>query len=198
MGNAIDMKTRVNTALSLPALLIAFASLLACQLPKDNVQLTQFTKDLISLYVNDVENECRSDVDEIILISKTTPSYIYLYVFSNHTDEYNYCDNSFLGQTNHRGYNVKVHGDKNLVFFNLTAKLKKHKRCKPKYIEYDPQVWTVCLNKKDLSIRKRDTYKIIQYRDDISDIQDLVDRHFHPSQYNKTLSDSIQHGNTCD
>ena len=194
------MKPRVNTALSLLALLTAFASLLACQSPKDldNVELTDFTKDLISLYVNDVENECRSDgTDEIILISETDSSCFSLFVFSNHTDEYEYCDDTFLGQTNYMGYTVKVHGDENPLFYNVSGNQKKHKRCKPKYIEYDPLVWSVCLNKKDLSIRKRDTYKILQYHDDISDIQNLVASYFPPSQSKDTLSDPNQPGNAC-
>lgn len=144
---------------------------------KDNVELTDFTKELISLYLNDEQNTYAiSRKNEIIVSSITDETCYYLSVFSNDPNEYKFCREDFIGQTIYLGYLVRVYGNENSAFFFLNKNKKRSKRCKPDYAEYDPLVWHICLN-KDYSLRERETVKVAP-DNDITVIRSLVDRHF--------------------
>lgn len=154
--------------------------LFACQSPKDkdNVELTNFTRELISLYINDTENGYFMETaDEIIVISDTDLSFYQLWVFANISEEYVYCDDSFLGQTKYMGYTVKVHGEENPMIYDVKKKLKGKKRCVPKYIEYDPPVWQICIYKKDNTLCEKKTEKC-RYGKDVSDIKKIVEKYW--------------------
>ena len=83
---------------------------MSCQAKKDNgnVVLTDFTKELISMYIDDPYNlNAKNRKDEIIMASVTDTSYYYLSVFFNNSKEYKYCSNDFVGQTYYLGHLIK-------------------------------------------------------------------------------------------
>jgi hypothetical protein len=152
---------------------------MSCQVKKENgnVVLSDFTKELISLYINDVENiNAKNRKDEIIIIYVTDTSHYYLSVFANNSKEYKFCREDFVGQTLHLGHLIKVFGDTSSIFYSVNEKIKKRKRCNDNFTEYDPFVWYVCLY-KDKSLCKTKTYKVNDY-EDITVIQNLVEKYF--------------------
>lgn len=144
---------------------------------KDNIIFTDFTKELISLYINDVENlNAKNRKDEIIITSFTDTSYYYLSVFANNDKEYKFCRDDFVGQTLYLGHLIRVFGDEGSIFYSTLKKNKRLKKCKQDSIIYDPNVWDICFH-KDLSFCKMKTYKTNIY-EDISAIQSLAERYF--------------------
>lgn len=175
-------------------ILISIFSLIACVRNKknSNVVLTDFTKELISLYINDVENLSAKDrKDEIIIISFTDTSYYYISIFTNNSKEYKFCGEDFVGQTSYSGHLIKVFGNENSMFFSANDKFKRIKRCKDNIIIYDPSVWQVCFN-NDKSFCKMKTYKV-NVHEDISSIQSLAEKYFEIS--NVSLDNDYVFGN---
>lgn len=163
--------------------------LLSCQSNKNksDVELTDFTKGLISLYINDDYNiDAKNRKDEIIVTAVEDTSYYYLSVFSNNPETYIFCREDFIGQTTYSGYLVRVFGDENTMFYSGNEKIKKQKRCKDNYIEYDPNVWQISFY-KDKSFCKMRTYKGTA-SEDISNIQALAAKYFKVSE---TIKDEI-------
>lgn len=155
----------------------------SCQAKKgnNNVMLTDFTKELISLYINDAQNlNAKNKKDEIIVTFIADTSYYYLSVFANNRKEYKFCREDFIGQTMYLGHLVRIFGDENSMFYSVNEKIKKQERCKDNYAIYDPNVWQVCFY-KDNSFNKMRTYKTI-LSEDISDIQSLAEKYFTVSQ----------------
>lgn len=155
---------------------------MSCQVKKENsnVVLTDFTKDLISLYINDVENISAKDrKDEVIIISFTDTSYYYISVFANNSKEYKFCREDFVGQTLHLGHLIRVFGDTSSIFYFVNKKIKPQKKCNDNFTEYDPTVWQVCFY-KDKSFCKMKTYKVNEC-EDISTIQSLAEKYFEVS-----------------
>lgn len=155
----------------------------SCQAKKgdNNVILTDFTKDLISLYINDAINiDAKSRKDEIIVTAVADTSYYYLSVFANNRKEYKFCREDFIGQTLYLGHLVRIFGDESSMFYSVKEKVKKQKPCKDNYTEYDPNVWQICFY-KDKSFNKMRTHKTTQ-NEDISDIQSLAEKYFKVSQ----------------
>jgi hemerythrin superfamily protein len=143
----------------------------------NNVVLTDFTKKLISLYINDVENlDARNRKDEIIIISVTDTLYYYLSVFANNSKEYQFCSEDFVGQTLYSGYLIRVFGDESTIFYSVKEMIKAQKRCKDNFTEYDPNVWQICFY-KNKSFCKMKTHKVTadEY---ITAIQSLVEKYF--------------------
>ncbi|MDR1859701.1 MAG: hypothetical protein LBR06_02110 [Bacteroidales bacterium] len=154
-------------------------SFMSCHAKKEssNVVLSDFTKELISLYINDVENiNAKNRKDEIIIISVTDTSHYYLSVFANNSKEYKFCRKDFVGQILHLGHLIKVFGDTSSIFYSVNEKIKTQKRCNDNFTEYDPSVWHVCLY-KDKSLCKAKTYKVNDY-EDITVIQNLAEEYF--------------------
>lgn len=165
-------------------------SFMSCQERYNNVELTDFTKELIFLYINDVENlNAKNRQDEIIVISVADTSYYYLSVFANNSKEYKFCREDFVGQALHLGHSIKIFGDESSIFYSINEKIKKQKLCKDNYIEYDPNIWQICLY-KDLSFCKMKTYKV-RPDEDISAIQSLAEKHFNTLDTLDTLNNEV-------
>ena len=155
----------------------------SCQAKKsdNNVILTDFTKDLISLYINDAVNiNAKNRKDEIIVTAVADTLYYYLSVFANNRKEYKFCREDFIGQTLYLGHLVRIFGDESSMFYSVNEKVKKQNPCKDNYTEYDPNVWQICFY-KDKSFNKMRTHKTTQ-NEDISDIQSLAEKYFKVSQ----------------
>lgn len=170
-----------------PLIYVLFCIFSSCQYMenKDNVELTDFTKDLVSLYLNDEQNvEARNNEDDIILVSISDSATYELSVFSNNPKEFDYCRDDYLGQTIYLGHSITVYGDTNSEFFLLNKKGEGSKRCEPSYEEYDPLVWYICFD-KDYTLCEKKTCKVSPY-DDITVIRSLVDRHF-PAKKSQAL-----------
>lgn len=164
-------------------IIFLFCGLISCQTKKDNnnVILTDFTEELISLYINDVVNiNAKNRQDEIIIISVTDTSYYYLSIFANNSNEYKFCRESFIGQTSYSGHLIRIFGDENPMFYLVTEEMKKQKKCKDNNIEYDPNIWQICFY-KNKSLNKMRTYEI-RPSEDISAIQRLAEKYFMVSQ----------------
>lgn len=163
-------------------MLIACCSV-SCQTKKgkNNVELTDFTKDLISLYINDALNiDAKNRKDEIIVTAVADTSNYYLSVFSNNRKEYKFCREDFIGQTLYLGHLIRVFGDESSMFYSVNEKVEKQNPYKDNYTEYDPNVWQICFY-KDKSFNKMRTYKTT-LSEDISAIQSLAEKYFTVSQ----------------
>lgn len=157
--------------------------IVSCKAKKgnNNVMLTGFTKDLISLYINDAVNiNAKNRKDEIVVTAVADTSYYYLSVFANNRKEYKFCREDFIGQTVYLGHLVRIFGDESSIFYSVNEKIKKQERCKDNYTEYDPNVWQICFY-KDKSFNKMRTYKTT-LSEDISTIQSLAEKYFTVSQ----------------
>lgn len=177
------------------SVIFVICSFTSCQAKKENsnVMLTDFTEELISLYINDVKNlNAKNRKDEIIIISFTDTSYYYLSVFANNSKEYKFCREDFVGQTLYSGHLIRVFGDESTIFYSIKEKSKSQKRCNHIFTEYDPSVWQVCFY-KDKSFCKMKTYKVTT-DGDISIIQDLAERYFGTSDMLRENDDIYQLG----
>jgi hypothetical protein len=165
---------------------------MSCQAKEGNdVLLTDFTKELIFMYINDSENfNAKNRKDEIIIISVADTSYYYLSVFANNRREYKFCREDFVGQTSYLGHLIRVFGNENSNFYSVTNKIKTQKRCSDSFIEYDPSVWQICFY-KDLSFCKMRTYKVTA-NEDISAILSLAEKYFGTSNVPAENSDIYQ------
>ena len=87
---------------------------ISCSSNKESVTLTDFTKELVSMYINDIDNSDVKNIDdEIIIISTTDTLYYYLYIFSNSSKSYKFCREDFIGQTSYLDHLIRVYGDEN-------------------------------------------------------------------------------------
>ena len=154
-------------------------SLILCQAPKDNVELTDFTKELISLYMNSEDNRLKFDGKnkqyEMIISAYSDELSYYLTIHRNNNKFYKYCQDDFIGKTLYQGHRVKVYGDTISPFYSIIGYIKQAP-CEPFYIEYDPPTWQVCLY-RDMSFCKMRTYRVSEGRD-ISLIQNLAEKYF--------------------
>ncbi len=158
-------------------------SFISCQAKKENsnVVLTDFTKELVSMYINDIENlNAKNRKDEIIIISVTDTLHYYLSVFANNSKEYKFCREDFVGQTLYLGHLIRIFGNENSIFHSVKEKVKKQKKCKDDFSFYDPIIWQVCFY-KDQSFCKMRTYKVTA-NEDISAIQSLAEKYFKVSE----------------
>lgn len=162
---------------------------ISCQvkIENSNVELTDFTKELISLYINDVENiNVRNRKDEIIIISLADTSYYTFSVFANNSKEFKFCREDFIGQTVYLGHSIRVFGNESSIFYSLKEKVENQRPCKDHSIEYDPKVWYICFY-RDKSFSKMRTYKFTPSKD-ITAIQCLADKYF---QVSRTIENEI-------
>lgn len=160
--------------------IVLLCVLFACQSTTfdSNIELTEFTKELVSMYVNDEQNiDAINRNDEIIIVSFTDDTCYRLALFANNPQDYDYCREDYIGQTMYLGYAVRVFGDENTSFFRLIRRTRKQEPCSYNHdCFYDPDVWNICLY-KDGSLCTRETEKVAP-DEDISEIQTLVEKHF--------------------
>lgn len=155
---------------------------ISCQ-ENNNVKLTDFTKELISMYINDLDNrDVKDRKDEIIVTSYTDTLCHQLSVFANDRKSYKFCREDFVGQTLYLGHLIRVFGEEDSVFYSIIEKNKRVIRCKEDKFPpfYDPFVWQFSLY-NDLSFCKMKTYKVTP-SGDISAIQNLAERYFKVSK----------------
>ena len=142
-----------------------------------DIVLTDFTKELISIYLNDSEHiQAQKRKDEIILISTTDSLYYTLLIFSNNSKSYKYETFDFVGRTIYMGHSIKAFGDKIPIFYSGNNFVKQKRQDIPNMKEYDPSVWQVSFY-KDSSFCKMRTYKTTP-RENIADIENLAKKYF--------------------
>ena len=141
-----------------------------------DIVLTDFTKELISIYLNDSEHiQAQKRKDEIILISTTDSLYYTLLIFSNNSKSYKYETFDFVGRTIYMGHSIKAFGDKIPIFYSGNNFVKQKRQDIPNMKEYDPSVWQVSFN-KDSSFCKMRTYKTTP-SENIADIENLAKKY---------------------
>lgn len=149
---------------------------ISCSRNRDIV-LTDFTKELISIYLNDSEHiQAQKRKDEIILISTTDSLYYTLLIFSNNSKSYKYETFDFVGRTIYMGHSIKAFGDKIPIFYSGNNFVKQKRQDIPNMKEYDPSVWQVSFY-KDSSFCKMRTYKTTP-SENIADIENLAKKYF--------------------
>ena len=142
-----------------------------------DIVLTDFTKELISIYLNDSEHiQAQKRMDEIILISTTDSLYYTLLIFSNNSKSYKYETFDFVGRTIYMGHSIKAFGDKIPIFYSGNNFVKQKRQDIPNMKEYDPSVWQVSFY-KDSSFCKMRTYKTTP-SENIADIENLAKKYF--------------------
>ena len=142
-----------------------------------DIVLTDFTKELISIYLNDSEHiQAQKRKDEIILISTTDSLYYTLLIFSNNSKSYKYETFDFVGRTIYMGHSIKAFGDKIPIFYSGNNFVKQKGQDIPNMKEYDPSVWQVSFY-KDSSFCKMRTYKTTP-SENSADIENLAKKYF--------------------
>lgn len=142
-----------------------------------DIVLTDFTKELIFIYLNDSEHiQAQKRKDEIILISTTDSLYYTLLIFSNNSKSYKYETFDFVGRTIYMGHSIKAFGDKIPIFYSGNNFVKQKRQDIPNMKEYDPSVWQVSFY-KDSSFCKMRTYKTTP-SENIADIENLAKKYF--------------------
>lgn len=139
-----------------------------------DVLLTDFTQELILLYLNDMNNSDRKD--EIIIRTYTDSINYYLFIHSNNSLSYKYCRDDFVGEISYLGYSIKIYGEQKSIFYFVKKKIKHQMPCEVVFMEYDPIIWEICLY-KDLSFCKQKSYKVT-INGDMTLIQNLVEKYF--------------------
>ena len=170
------MKTS-SIILSVAFLICSFTS---CK-TKSNVVLTDFTKELICLFINEPDDYYSKRVKdrkyEIVISTYTDTSFYYLDIIFNDYKFYKCWRDDFVGKTSYLGQRVMIYGNKESVFYTVEKELKPQKLCKDDTIlYYDPLTWGIALN-NDLSFCKEKTYKE-NSENDISSIVTLVSKYF--------------------
>ena len=147
----------------------------------NNVVLTDFTKELISMFINEPDNyyyKRANDKKYEIIIKSSTDSLNYiLSIHFNDLEFYKCWRDDFVGDTLYLEQRVKVYGDKESIFYSVIDDIECQKPCeKVEYWEYNPWTWQICLN-KDLSFNRTKTFKVRPYNY-APLLQQLVEKHF--------------------
>ena len=186
------MKPRHVLSLSKPLsivilLSIVFSISLSCERntyadPLNNIELTDFTKSLISFYLRDsIVQESINYYNEITLINYSLDAVSYLSLWANDCEQYkrdcyeNYVGEGveYRGKTSYSGYSIRVFGAEDSRFFSVISDAPKQGRCAVvKYYEYDPLELQLCID-LDNTLYKDRTF-FITLDKDISEIDSLV------------------------
>jgi len=160
-------------------IVLVVCSLMSCQAKKDNIELTDFAKELLSLYINDQDNfSAKNRKNEIVIESFIDTQYYGISVFFHTSKLYKFCEENFVGKTSYLGHFVRVFGDEISIFYFVRDKIKARKcRKNDLLVLYNPNVWQIWIHKKDTSFCKMMTYKFIN-NEDISAIEDLAGKYF--------------------
>ena len=145
----------------------------------DNVNLSDFTQEVITLYLDDSLNiGPKNRNDDIILISSTDSSHFYLTLFSHENNHFCHSQDDYVGTCHYLGHKVKVFGQDSSMFYSLKNRvLSKTKRYDSSFIcEYDPIVWCVSFY-RDTSFDKMRTHKST-VEEEIFDIQTIAKKFY--------------------
>lgn len=149
--------------------------------PLNNIELTDFTKALISFYLQDsiVQGDMHY-YNEITLINHSLDTVSYLSLWANDREQYKRdCYESYVGEgveyrgkTTYSGYSIRVFGAEDSRFFSVSSVAPKQGRCVINCYEYDPLELQLCID-LDNTIYKDRTF-FITLDKDISGIDSLV------------------------
>ena len=160
-------------------------ALTSCQNRRGDIELTDFTKDLVNLYWNDEMKAHYGKFNkpaEIIIMAYTDSSNFWMEIF---WDDNMFCYDDYLGKTRCSGHPVKVFGDEDSMFYTVRTKAE-HQKCTDAYLEFDPLVWSIVFN-KDKSIDKIRTHSNYPNQD-ISGVLSLAEKYYpvsHTERQNK-------------
>ena len=159
-------------------LLIILSILDSCTLSdgNENIYLTEFTKDLVSLYVKDNCINNNGGKEEIIIICSSDTLYYCLSIFSNNPNDYEFNTYNYRGKTFWNSFTIKVFGEDNVMFYSQKKENICVSSCDWIIEEYDPTVWEIYF-KRDKSFCEMKTRKETVEKD-ISDIRDLAKKYF--------------------
>jgi len=147
----------------------------------NNIELTDFTKELISFYIDDpLNSDAKIRNDEIIIISYSDSLFYYLSIFANNSKSYKFCRDDLVGRALHLGHLIRVFGDENNMFYFVIEKIKSQNKCNKKYAEFDPNVWRLRFHKDQLFCKMGTMKTAPEY--DLSAIQNLVEKYFETSE----------------
>lgn len=171
------------------SLLLCSATILSCGQgwyadKTNNIELSDFTKELISIYLNDsLVNSVDELYDEFNLICETDSSHYYLSIYMDNSHIYKtICykcfvgDVPYLGKTYYNKKSIRVFGEELPMFFSITGNAPNQGRCRTEYWEYDPIEWMIVFNRDStLCLDKTDLF---QEDIDISPIVKLANKYF--------------------
>ena len=170
-------------------LFIIFVSFLSCKKDVNNIELTAFTKEFISMYISDMEfSKDIAEADEIIIISHSDSCSYSLEIFYNNSKAYSYNQDDFVGQTKYDRFKIRLFGNETSFFFKVkeralrSIEVRGGKKSISDIVLFDPLPWHFYLN-RDTSFCEMRTYKVLLVND-ISDIQKLSKKYF-------SISDSV-------
>jgi|GEM_PF-417826 len=197
----------MKTNIIILSIAIIFSIFTSCnnRYGSNEVILSDFLKELITLYLNDPENYYEaSRKGNIIILTETdwlnyfisihaaTPNPRFILDFRVGT-RVTFCEYDFVGETSYLGHTVRIYGSSDSFFdspFFSTRGFKFQKPCRNHFLGcYNPNIWEVALY-KDLSFSKMRTFKTVN-DNDISLIQKLVERHFNPTRNTVPAFDSF-------
>lgn len=171
------------------SLLLCFATILSCGHgwyadKTNNIELSDFTKELITLYLNDsLVISYNEDCDEVNLICETDSLYYYLFLYMDKSQIYKrICyecfvgNNPYLGKTYYNNLSIRVFGEELPMFFSTFSKAPDQGRCRTEYWEYDPIEWTIVFD-RDSSLCLDKTMLFLE-ETDISPVVELAEKHF--------------------
>lgn len=159
---------------------ILFFVVISCNSGKNhNAILTDFTKELITMYLDDsTNNDARELKDDIILSYTSDSTFYYLSIYSTEHNSKHICKSEMIGSTFFEGHSILIFGEKESIFFKILKGVNEKSKKRQELVMdiFDPNVWEICLY-KDSSICKTKTVKLT-IEEDITPIQKLVEKHF--------------------
>ncbi len=129
---------------------------------KDNIELTEFTKALISFFINDstaweIQHGLVNPNKQDIVLDVLEDSTCYLLRIEARDKDFNWeelcfdCTITIMGITTYEGYRVYHLGEKNLLFTNAVTPFKQIKIKQDYPLIYDPYETFVPINKETLT-----------------------------------------------
>ena len=187
------------------ALIFVVFSIVSCQQRQDNIVLTDFTKELISLYIDENIDEYLQEIGEspIIVIATYTDTlnhFLTVRFEAPYFDIWRWgcfaTERYFVGRTTYRGFDIRVFGEKESVFHSGAKNIQRIENFGCEEVDgYLPPMWLIVFH-KDLSFCKMRTIKG-RADEDISDIQRLAERHFKVSNCMPEMHENEVFGFWC-
>ena len=153
----------------------------------ENIELSAFSKECISLYLKDsIINSFSQSYDEITLRCYSYDTLMYFNIYQNQSEIYKHIcyecfvgDLPYLGRTSYSGKTVRVFGEENPMFLHVYGKARAQGKCRKEYWEFDPIEWFVVFN-RDSSFCKAETN--LWEETDMTPVLELADKYFgtHP------------------